>query len=109
MTVATRSQDQHLPTEEPHLPRRRMLAWLSSFALFASVVLAAVSDWLFFKPRVTYGPNSRFAIGKPDDFPPGTRISRDVERVCIVREAGSRELAVLMTLAGKTRPGNSCT
>jgi len=95
MTVATRSQDKHLPTGEPRESRRRMLTWLSSFALFASVVLAAVSDWLFFKPRVTYGPNARFAIGKPDDFPPGTRISRDVERVCIVREGN--KLAAIST------------
>jgi len=92
MTVATRSQDKQ---PEEHQSRRRMLTWLSSFALFASVVLAAVSDWLFFKPRVTYGPNARFAIGKPDDFPPGTRISRDVERVCIVREGN--KLAAIST------------
>jgi cytochrome b6-f complex iron-sulfur subunit len=78
------------------MPRRRVLTWLSSFGLFASVVLAAVSDWFFFKPRVTYGPRSRFAIGKPDDFPPGTRISRDVERVCIVRE-GNKIAAISTT------------
>jgi cytochrome b6-f complex iron-sulfur subunit len=95
MTVATRSHDRQLPTEDQHLSRRRILTWLSSFGLFASVVLAAVSDWLFFKPRVTYGPNARFAIGKPDDFPPGTRISRDVERVCIVREGN--KLAAIST------------
>jgi cytochrome b6-f complex iron-sulfur subunit len=65
--------------------------------LFASaLILAVVSDWLFFKPRVTYGPNARFAIGKPDDFPPGTRIARDVERVCIVRD-GNKIAAISTT------------
>ena len=96
MTGATGSRDRHLPTGEPNMPRRRVLTWLSSFGLFASVVLAAVSDWFFFKPRVTYGPRSRFAIGKPDDFPPGTRIARDVERVCIVRE-GNKIAAISTT------------
>ena len=95
MTVAKRSHDSQTPAEDPQMPRRHMLTWLTSFGLFASVVLAAVSDWFFFKPRVTYGPSARFAIGKPDDFPPGTRISRDVERVCIVREGN--KLAAIST------------
>jgi len=95
MTVAPPSHDRQLAAEDPRMPRRRMLAWLSSFGLFASAVLALVSDWLFFKPRVTYGPNQRFAIGKPDDFPPGTRIARDAERVCIVREGN--KLAAIST------------
>jgi cytochrome b6-f complex iron-sulfur subunit len=29
----------------------------------------------------------RFNIGKPDDYPVGTRISMDDKRVCVVREA----------------------
>jgi cytochrome b6-f complex iron-sulfur subunit len=96
MTVAPQSRDKATTTDEPKMQRRRALAWLSSFGLFASAALAVVSDWLFFKPRVTYGPNSRFAIGKPDDFPPGTRIARDVERVCIVRE-GNKIAAISTT------------
>ncbi len=58
-------------------------------------VLAALSDWLFFKPRVTYGQPARVPIGKPEEFPPGTRISRDVERVCIVRDGA--KLAAIST------------
>ena len=73
-----------------------MLVWLSSVGLFGSAVLAAVSNLVFFKPRVTYSPSARFSIGKPDDFPSGTRISRDVERVCIVRE-GNRVAAISTT------------
>ncbi len=78
------------------MPRRRLLAWLSSVGLFGSGVLAAVSNLVFFKPRVTYSPSARFSIGKPDEYPPGTRISRDVERVCIVRE-GNRLAAISTT------------
>ena len=83
------------PEVDDRMPRRRLLAWLSSVGMFGSVVLAAASDWFFFKPRVTYGPSARFAIGKPEDFPPGTRIARDVERVCIVREGN--KLAAIST------------
>ena len=66
--------------------RRAVLTWLSSVGLFGSAVLSAVSNLVFIKPRATYGQPVRFAIGKPDDFPPGTKISPDVKRVCILRE-----------------------
>jgi cytochrome b6-f complex iron-sulfur subunit len=95
------------------MPRRRVFSWLAGIGLGGSAVLAAVSDWLFFKPRVTYGPSARFAIGKPDDFPSGTRISRDVERVCIVRE-GNRLAAISTTcthlgcIVGISDTGFSC-
>jgi len=81
--------------EEP-VSRRRLLAWFSSVGLVGSAVLAVVSDLVFFKPRVTYSPSARFSIGKADDFPSGTRIARDVERVCIVRE-GNRMAAISTT------------
>jgi cytochrome b6-f complex iron-sulfur subunit len=77
-------------------PRRRVLVWFASVGLFGSAVLAALSNWFFFKPRVTYGQPQRFPIGKPEDFPPGTRISRDVERVCIVRD-GTKLAAISTT------------
>ena len=78
------------------LQRRRLLAWLSSVGLFGSAVLAALSDVIFFKPRVTYGQPAVFQIGKPDDFPPGTRIARETERICIVRD-GARIAAISTT------------
>jgi len=85
-----------MPSAGKGQDRRTLLAWLSSVGLFGSAVLAAVSNLVFFKPRVTYSPSARFSIGKPDDFPSGTRISRDVERVCIVRE-GNRIAAISTT------------
>lgn len=90
-----------------------MLAWLSSMGLFGSAVLAAVSNLVFFKPRVTYSPSARFSIGKPEDFPSGTRISRDVERVCVVRE-GNKLAAISTTcthlgcIVGISDTGFSC-
>ena len=79
-----------------NLPRRRALAWLSSVGLFGSAVLSAVSNLVFIKPRATYGQPARFGIGRPEDFPPGTRISMDARRVCIVRD-GNRMAAISTT------------
>ena len=83
---------------EPEAPtsRRRALLWLSGFGLFGSAALAAVSNFIFFKPRVTYSPSARFGIGKPEDYPPGTRVAREIERVCIVRE-GNKMAAISTT------------
>jgi cytochrome b6-f complex iron-sulfur subunit len=95
MAGAVRNPVSHHEAEESHMPRRRLLAWLSSVGLFGSAVLAAVSDVIFFKPRVTYGQPALFQIGKPDEFPPGTRIAREAERICIVREGN--KLAAIST------------
>lgn len=76
--------------------RRRVLAWLSGFGLFGSLIISVLSNLIFIKPRATYGQPNRFAIGKPEDFPPGARISLDTRRVCIVRE-GDRLAAISTT------------
>ena len=55
MPVASTSPQSHLATDEPHMPRRRVLAWLTSVGLFGSAVLSAVSNLVFIKPRATYG------------------------------------------------------
>ena len=96
MPVASLDPHSHTATDEQHLPRRKVLAWLTSVGLFGSAVLSAVSNLVFIKPRATYGQPARFAIGKPDDFPSGTRISLDVKRVCIVRD-GARMAAISTT------------
>ena len=82
--------------EAGNLSRRRLLTWLSSMGLFGSAVLSAFSNLVFIKPRATYGQPSRFAIGKPEEFPAGTRISLDTRRICIVRE-GARLAAISTT------------
>src|SRR5579883_259619 len=93
MAVASQNHD---PKAMDQMPRRSLLAWFSSVGLFGSAALAVISNLVFFKPRVTYSPSARFSIGKPDDFPSGTRIARDVDRVCIVRD-GNRMAAISTT------------
>ena len=94
MSVAVKSD--RSAAEKTQISRRSVLAWFSSIGLFGSAVLAVVSDLVFFRPRVTYSPSARFSIGKPDDFPSGTRIARDIDRVCIVRD-GNRMAAISTT------------
>jgi len=96
MPVAQKARPQTNESDEETMGRRRLLTWLSGFGLFGSAILSAFSNFVFIKPRATYGPPTRFAIGKPDEFPPGTRISLDVRRVCVVRE-GSKLAAISTT------------
>ena len=76
--------------------RRRFLTWLTSVGLFGSGILSAFSNLVFIKPRATYGQPQRFSIGKPDEYPSGTRIALDQRRVCIVRE-GNKVAAISTT------------
>lgn len=76
--------------------RRSLLGWLSGVGLAGSAVLSAFSNLVFIKPRATYGQPQRFNIGKPEEFPSGTRISLDTRRVCVVRE-GNKVAAISTT------------
>lgn len=78
------------------ISRRKVLAWLTSMGLFGSAVVSVFSNLVFIKPRATYGLPTRFAIGTPDDFPPGTRIALGQQRVAIIRE-GNKLAAISIT------------
>jgi cytochrome b6-f complex iron-sulfur subunit len=93
--------------------RRSLLTWLSSVALFGSAVVSAFSNFVFMKPRATYGPPTRFAIGKPEEYPPGARISIDARRICVTREGG--KIAAISTtcthlgcIVGLSETGFAC-
>jgi cytochrome b6-f complex iron-sulfur subunit len=96
MPIAQKARREASEADDRVIARRRLLTWFSSVGLFGSAVLSAFSNLVFIKPRATYGQPARFAIGKPDEFPPGTRISLDVRRVCVVRE-GSKVAAISTT------------
>lgn len=70
----------------PELNRRKLFAWLSGFGLAGSAVLSAFSNFVFIKPRATYGAPQRFSIGKPEEFQAGTRVAIENQRICVVRE-----------------------
>lgn len=75
--------------------RRSLLSWISGAALAGSAAISALANFVFIKPRATYGSPSRFSIGRPDEFPPGTRVSFDARRICVVREGN--KLAAIST------------
>jgi len=93
--------------------RRRILSWLTGFGLFGSGILSTFSNFVFIKPRATYGEPNRFMIGRPEEYAPGTRISLDAQRVCIVREE-SRLAAISTTcthlgcIVGVSETGFAC-
>jgi cytochrome b6-f complex iron-sulfur subunit len=74
---------------EPQLGRRRFLAWLSGIGIAGSAAFASLATFFFIRPRATYGQPNRFKIGRPEEFPPGSRIAIDPKRVCIVREGNN--------------------
>ena len=76
--------------------RRGMLFWLTSVALAGSGLVSAFANFVFLRPRATYGQPSRFMIGRPGDYPPGARVAIDTQRICVVRE-GSRVAAISTT------------
>lgn len=86
MAMAKKASASKLEPTEGQVTRRRLLTWLSSFGLFGSVIVSAISNLVFIKPRATYGQPNRFGIGKPESFPSGTRIALGEQNVCIVRE-----------------------
>jgi len=93
--------------------RRSFLTWLSSFALFGSAIISALANFVFLKPRATYGAPSRFSIGRPDQFPSGARMAIETRRICVARE--SNQIAVISTtcthlgcIVGVADTGFSC-
>ena len=96
MAVVPKAIAEKSAAADPGMTRRNLLTWLSSVGLFGSAVLSAFSNFVFIKPRATYGQPQRFAIGKPDEFPPGARIALEAKRVCIVRE-GNKIAAISTT------------
>ncbi len=83
-------------TREEPVSRRKFLAWLSGAGVVGSALVGAFSTFVFLKPRTTYGAPNRFRIGRPEEYPPGTRMAIDPKRVCIVRE-GNKVAAISTT------------
>ena len=82
--------------EANKMPRRDFLAWLSGAGVVGSALAGLAATLFFMKPRVTFGQPNRFLIGKPDDFPAGSRLAIDTKRICIVRD-GERMAAISTT------------
>ncbi len=107
-------RDAHNSTEssEP-ISRRKVLAWLTSMGILGSGIVTIFSNLVFIKPRATYGQPSRFSIGTPDEFPPGTRIALGDQKVAVIRE-GDKMAAISITcthlgcIVGVSETGFAC-
>lgn len=107
-------RDAHNSTEssEP-ISRRKVLAWLTSMGILGSGIVTIFSNLVFIKPRATYGQPSRFSIGTPDEFPPGTRIALGDQKVAVTRE-GDKMAAISITcthlgcIVGVSETGFAC-
>jgi len=95
MTVNLKRTSRAGSDAEP-ISRRKLLGWITGVGLVGSAGLSAISNFVFIKPRATYGAPQRFSIGKPDGFPPGTRVTLENRRICVIRE-GDRLAAVSTT------------
>ena len=75
------------PAAAPREPTRRSfltLATGSALALYAAATGGL--SVLFLRPRVTYGPPSRIAIGRPDTFTSGNQVVLPEAKLCIRRQ-----------------------
>ncbi len=104
------SQDR---STNPTVSRRFVLTLTSLLGLVGASGFAAIGNFLFFKPRVTYGEPSRFRVGAPESFPLGTRLPLGTQRVTIVRtEAGMAAISNTCThlgcVVGTTEIGFDC-
>ena len=93
MSVKPINRDQN--GAEGQTTRRGLLGWITGAALAGSAVVSAFANFVFIKPRATYGQPSRFSIGRPDDFPSGARIALEPRRICVVRDGN--KLAAIST------------
>lgn len=94
------NSSQEQPTDKT-VSRRFVLTLTSLMGLLGASGIAALSNFLFFKPRVTYGEPSRFRVGSPDSFPLGTRLPLGSQRVTIVRnESGMAAISNTCTHLG---------
>lgn len=85
--------EQNIPTDNP---RRRFLlkaAWSGIAAFFLGSTAIAGR---FFLPRVLFEPPTKFKIGKPSEFLPGTVDTRFIEKygVSVVRDEENKIFAI---------------
>jgi len=77
-----------------------MFAWIG---VGISGSIAAVSNFLFLRPSVSYGAPTSFRVGRPEDYRVGIRETFENERVVVIRERdGIAAISVVCTHLGCT-------
>ncbi len=73
--------------------RRTFISWITAGALVLSAGLMGIFNLIFLRPRVTYGPPSKFRVGKPDGYSSGAEVVFPAARV-VVRRRGDEFAAI---------------
>lgn len=89
--------------DEKELTRRGFLGYLSAGALSLAGLLSGFAAFRFLRPRVSYGPPSKFRVGKPDSFSSGGEVVfADAGLVVRRRGAGFAAISTVCTHLGCT-------
>ncbi len=86
---------------EDRQTRRRFLGWLGWGTLALSGLLAWLGGLRYLIPNTAIGPHSVLKIGRPDDFPIGSKRFLPQARAYVIRtEDGFRVMSALCTHLG---------
>jgi cytochrome b6-f complex iron-sulfur subunit len=95
--------EQRTGTPENDVGRRSFLGILGWIGLGLSGLIAAIGNFLYLKPTVSYGAPSNFRVGKPEDYKVGIKQTFEREQVVVMRErAGFAAISVVCTHLGCT-------
>jgi cytochrome b6-f complex iron-sulfur subunit len=73
--------------------RRSFLTTVTGTALAVAGAATAGSSLVFLRPRVTYGPPARMAVGKPDTYTSGSQVVLP-EAKLVIRRQGNKIAAI---------------
>ena len=94
------SDEVSLPLEG-RITRRRFLSWLGWSSMAMAGVLSAVGSLRYLIPNVTYGPPVTFKIGRPEEYPRGSKRFLRLARLFIIHEdKGFRAMSAVCTHVG---------
>lgn len=95
--------EQRTGNADSDVGRRSFLGILGWVGLGLSGVIAAIGNFLYLRPTVSYGAPSNFRVGKPDDYKVGIKQTFEREQVVVMRErAGFAAISVVCTHLGCT-------
>jgi cytochrome b6-f complex iron-sulfur subunit len=73
--------------------RREFITLLSGGVLTVAGAATAAASLVYLRPRVTYGPPSRVAVGKPDTYTTGSQVALPEAKI-VIRRTGNKIAAI---------------
>ncbi len=81
------------PGPEGQPSRRGFLTLLTGSALAVAGAATGAASLVYLRPRVTYGPPSRVAVGRPESFTSGGQVALPGAKL-VIRRQGNRFAAI---------------